>query len=94
MASIDDEDALTRALEGAQGAYLLWPPEMAAEDLITQKRALVESVAAGQGKLPTFLPPDLVVPMVATKDIGLVAAKATAPLAISRRCSRRSSASR
>ena len=32
--------------------------------------------AAAQGKLPTFLPPDLVVPMVATKDIGLAAAKA------------------
>ena len=32
--------------------------------------------AAAQGKLPTFLPPDLVTPMVATKDIGLVAAKA------------------
>ena len=31
---------------------------------------------AAQGKLPTFLPPDLVMPMVATKDIGLVAAKA------------------
>ena len=32
--------------------------------------------AAAQGQLPTFMPPDLVVPMVATKDIGLVAAKA------------------
>lgn len=32
--------------------------------------------AAAQGKLPTFLPPDLVVPMVSTKDIGLVAARA------------------
>lgn len=32
--------------------------------------------AAAQGHLPTFLPADLVVPMVATKDIGLVAAKA------------------
>jgi uncharacterized protein YbjT (DUF2867 family) len=32
--------------------------------------------AAAHGKLPTFLPPDLAIPMVATRDIGLVAAKA------------------
>lgn len=32
--------------------------------------------AAAQGQLPTFLPPDLVVPMVGTRDIGLTAAKA------------------
>lgn len=32
--------------------------------------------AAAGGKLPTFLPPDLAIPMVATKDIGLVAARA------------------
>ncbi len=31
--------------------------------------------AAAQAKLPTFLPPDPPIPMVATKDIGLLAAK-------------------
>ena len=29
-----------------------------------------------EGKLPTFLPPDLVIPTVGTRDIGLAAAKA------------------
>ncbi|MBX3214375.1 MAG: hypothetical protein KF850_20235 [Labilithrix sp.] len=34
------------------------------------------AAAAKGGKLPTFLPADLVIPMVATRDIGAVAAKA------------------
>lgn len=139
VASIDDEAGLTKALEGATGAYLLSPPDLGAKDFIAQRRASVETLAravenskvphvvllssagaqheagtgpirtlhfaeqrlaktpakttfvraasffdnwasvlgaAAQGKLPTFMPPDLVVPMVATKDIGLVAAKA------------------
>ena len=139
VASVDDEDALTKALEGATGAYLLSPPDMGSQDFIEEKRApsrrsrapssaarsrtssscrrsgaqheagtgTIRTVhfgeerlaktpakttfvraayfldnwasvlgAAAQGKLPTFLPPDLVVPMVSTKDIGLVAAKA------------------
>jgi uncharacterized protein YbjT (DUF2867 family) len=139
VASVDDEAALTKALEGATGAYFLSPPDMGATDFIAQRRASVETLAravekskvphvvllssagaqheagtgpirtvhfaeqrlaktpakttfvraayffenwasvlgaAAQGKLPTFIPPDLVVPMVATKDIGLVAAKA------------------
>jgi uncharacterized protein YbjT (DUF2867 family) len=139
VASVEDEDALTRALEGATGAYLLSPPDMGSQDFIGEKRVTVETIAraversrvshvvflssigaqheagtgpirtlhfgeqrlaktpakttfiraayfldnwasvlgaAAQGKLPTFLPPDLVVPMVSTKDIGLVAARA------------------
>lgn len=139
VASVDDEVALTKALEGATGAYLLSPPDMGASDFITQKRATADTIAraidasklphvvllssvgaqhdagtgvirtvhnaeerlaktsakttfiraayflenwasvlgaAAHGKLPTFLPPDLSIPMVATKDIGLVAAKA------------------
>lgn len=139
VASLDDEAALTKALEGASGAYFLSPPDMGASDFLEQKRAAAEAVAravdaskvghvvllssvgaqhergtgvirtvhfaeqrlartnakttfvraayflenwgsvlgaAAQGKLPTFLPPDLAIPMVATKDIGLVAAKA------------------
>jgi uncharacterized protein YbjT (DUF2867 family) len=139
VASVDDEEALTKALEGATAAYLLSPPDMGAQDFITQRRATIETIAraversklphvvflssagaqhesgtgpirtvhfgegrlartpakttfiraayfldnwasvlgaAAQGKLPTFLPPDLAVPMVSTKDIGLVAAKA------------------
>jgi uncharacterized protein YbjT (DUF2867 family) len=139
VASVDDEDALTKALEGATAAYLLSPPDMGATDFINERRATVETIAraversklpyvvflsstgaqhasgtgpvrtvhfaeerlaktaakttfiraayfldnwaavlgaVAHGKLPTFLPPDLVVPMVSTKDIGLVAAKA------------------
>ena len=139
IADVDDEAALTKALEGASGAYLLSPPDMGATDFIAQRRASAETIgravekskvphvvflsstgaqheagtgpirtvhfaeqrlaktpakttfvrasyffenwasvlgAAAQGQLPTFLPPDLVVPMVATKDIGLVVVKA------------------
>lgn len=139
IATVDDEAALTKAFEGATGAYLLSPPDMGATDFIAQRRASFETLAraveksklphvvllssvgaqheagtgpvrtlhfaeqrlaktpakttfvraayflenwasvlgaAAQGTLPTFLPPELVVPMVATKDIGLVAAKA------------------
>jgi uncharacterized protein YbjT (DUF2867 family) len=139
IATVDDEAALTKALEGATGAYLLSPPDMAATDFIAQRRASAETIAravekshvkhvvflssvgaqhdagtgpirtvayaeralaktpakttflrasyflenwagvlgaAAQGTLPTFVPPDLVFPMVTTKDIGLVAAKA------------------
>lgn len=139
VASVEDEDALTDALEGAAGAYLLSPPDAASTDFIATRRTTVDTIAraverskvqhvvflssvgaqkdsgtgpirsvrygeerlaktpakttfvraayfldnwasvlgaAAHGKLPTFLPPDLVVPMVSTKDIGLVAAKA------------------
>ena len=139
IATVDDEVALTKALEGATGAYFLSPPDMGATDFIAQRRASVDTLAraiessklphvvflsstgaqheagtgpirtvhyaeqrlaktsakttfvraayffenwasvlgaAAQGTLPTFVPGDLVLAMVATKDIGLVAAKA------------------
>jgi uncharacterized protein YbjT (DUF2867 family) len=139
LASVDDEEALTRAFEGATAAYILSPPDVASKDFIGERRATIESIAraverskvphvvflssvgaqheagtgpirtlhfgeerlaktpakttfiraayfldnwasvlsaAAHGKLPSFLPPDRVVPMVSTKDIGLVAAKA------------------
>ena len=139
IASVDDEAALTKAFEGATGAYVLSPPNLGATDFLAERRATADGIgraitnskvphvvflsstgaqheagtglirtaayfervlartpakttfiraayflenwasvlgAAAQGKLPTFLPPDLVTPMVATKDIGLVAAKA------------------
>lgn len=139
VASVEDEDALTKALLGATGAYLLSPPDAVSQDFIEARRVTLETIAraverskiphvvflssvgaqrdagtgpirnlhhgeerlaktpakttfvraayfldnwasvlgaAAHGKLPTFLPPDLVVPMVSTKDIGLVAAKA------------------
>jgi uncharacterized protein YbjT (DUF2867 family) len=139
IATVDDEPALTKALEGATAAYLLSPPDLGATDFIAQRRASVETIAravekskvphvvflssvgaqheagtgpirtlhfaeqrlaktpakttfiraasffenwaavlgaAAQGQLPTFLPADLPVPTVSTKDIGNVAAKA------------------
>ncbi|MBX3264600.1 MAG: NmrA family NAD(P)-binding protein [Labilithrix sp.] len=139
LASLDDSTALAAALEGAEGAYLLSPPSMGAEDFLAERRVTVDALAAaversrvphvvflssvgGQhpgatgpirtvhygerrlaetgakltfvraayflenwaavvaavkaGKLPTFIPADRVIPMVATRDIGAVAAKA------------------
>ena len=139
VTSVDDEDGLTKALEGAAGAYLLSPPDMASQDFIAQKRTSVDTIAraierskvghvvflssqgaqqpagtgvirtlhyaeerlakttakttfiraayfvenwasvlgaAAQGKLPTFIPPELTLAMVGTRDIALVAAKA------------------
>lgn len=139
VASLDDEAALTEALRGAAGAYLLSPPDLGSKNPIEDKRRLFEVLAsaidaakvphvvflssigaqhtkgtgmirtvqiaeerlaktsakltfvraayfldnwqavlgaAQHGKLPTFLPADLAIPMVATKDIGLVSAQA------------------
>lgn len=137
--SLQDEAALASALEGAEGAYLLVPPSMAAPDIVANNKKTVDAIAGaierskvrhvvflssvgGQheagtgpiktlhygeerlaktpakltfiraayflenwaavagatkgGKLPSFLPADLAIPMVATRDIGAVAAKA------------------
>lgn len=139
LPSLDDEAGLTRALSGAEGAYILSPPDMASTSFLADRRKTFDAVkraidasgvghvvflssigaqheggtgpirtvahgervlretrakltfvraayflenwgavlgATAQGKLPTFLPADLTVPMIATKDIGLVSAKA------------------
>jgi uncharacterized protein YbjT (DUF2867 family) len=139
IASVEDEAALAKALQGATGAYLLSPPDVRAKSFVAERHLVHEGIAravekskvphvvllssigaqhaggtgpiralhdaeqqlaktsakttfvraayflenwgavlgaTAHGKLPTFLPPDLSVPMVATKDIGLVAAKA------------------
>lgn len=139
IAALDDVEALAKALEGAEGAYLLSPPDLRSEKPLEEKRVLVDAIAkaidraklphvvflssigaqhatgtgmirtvhdaeerlartsakltfvraayfldnwaavlgaAAHGKLPTFLPADLRIPMVATKDIGRAAAQA------------------
>ncbi|MFO0676141.1 MAG: NmrA family NAD(P)-binding protein [Polyangiaceae bacterium] len=139
VADLDDAPALTRALEGARGAYLLVPPTPATPDLAAQQKKTVDALvsaaktakvphvvllssvaahlAAGTGPirglhvaeeelakanvpftavraayflenwasslgalpngvLPTFLAKDQAIPMVATADIGRVAAEA------------------
>jgi len=138
IAALDDAQALGKALAGAEGAYLLSPPDMGATDFLAQRKKTLDAIAeaidaakvphvvflssvgaqhadgtgiiksvhgaeqrlgrtsaktsfvraayflenwgavlgavTGAGHLPTFLPPDLRIPMVASKDIGLVAA--------------------
>jgi uncharacterized protein YbjT (DUF2867 family) len=139
VAALDDAKALTAALEGAQAAYLLSPPDLGGKDVIASRRALVDAIASAveasgiphvvflssvgaqhdegtgiirtvayaekrlsrtpakltfvraasflenfgpvagattQGVFPTFLPPDKVLPMVATRDIAETAAQA------------------
>ena len=45
VASVEDEDALTKALEGAAGAYLLSPPDAASTDFIAARRTTVDTIA-------------------------------------------------
>src|SRR3954468_5695495 len=45
VATVDDEAALTKALEGATGAYLLSPPDLGAKDFIAERRKTVDTLA-------------------------------------------------
>jgi uncharacterized protein YbjT (DUF2867 family) len=47
VADLADPSALSRALEGADGAYLLSPPNMAAKDFVADRQAFVEKLAEG-----------------------------------------------
>lgn len=138
VADLADVPALTAALRGAQGAYLLVPPRPTAAEPLADNRAVAAALAAAvaaarvphvvllssiaahqpdgtgpivsvhvaekllaevtqltavraayfmenwagalgmlaQGALPTFIPRGLVIPMVATRDIGKAAAAA------------------
>ncbi len=139
LASLDDEAGLASAFEGAEGAYVLSPPDVGAVDLIAERRKTAEAIANAaersriphivllsslgahlsgptgpirtvheteqrlaktsakltfvrpayflenwgavasavkEGTLPTFIASGHVMPMVATRDIGLVAGKA------------------
>ncbi len=138
VAALEDTAALTAALRGVAGAYLLVPPRLGAADPLADNRAVVASLAAAardaglphavllssvgaqhadgtgpirslhhaeqalaqvtaltalraayfmdnwvavlgavaQGMLPTFVPPGISFPMVATRDIGRSAAAA------------------
>jgi uncharacterized protein YbjT (DUF2867 family) len=138
IAELEDQAALTEALRGAKGAYLLVPPRQASEHPLEENRAVIASLVGAvtaaklphvvllssvgaqhaegtgpirsahqaevalaqvtsltavraayfmenwlpslgmlaQGLLPTFLPADFSLPMVATADIGRTAAAA------------------
>ena len=45
IASVDDGEALTRALSGVEGAYLLSPPDLASNDLIERGRLVGDAFA-------------------------------------------------
>ncbi len=140
VADLSDETAITRALTGATGAFLLLPPDPTSTDFLAERRKLADTlarasrvagvghiaflssigaqlesgtgpiacvaygeraferegvsatfiragyflenwlsmipVAQAQGVLPSFMPADLTVPMVATRDIALTAVRA------------------
>jgi uncharacterized protein YbjT (DUF2867 family) len=46
IASVEDVEALTRALAGVEGAYLLSPPDMASTDMIERGRVVGDAFAA------------------------------------------------
>lgn len=54
VADLADAGAMARALSGADGAYLLVPPQYAAEDLIAAQKPVAEALAAAirQSGLP------------------------------------------
>src|SRR6185503_17414307 len=45
VASLTDAAALTQALSGAQGAYLLLPPNYQTDDLLSAQRAITEAIS-------------------------------------------------
>jgi len=45
LGSLEDADALTRALSGAAGAYLLTPPNIHAVDFVEERHQLTHSIA-------------------------------------------------
>jgi uncharacterized protein YbjT (DUF2867 family) len=139
VASYEDRAAITKALTGAQGVYLLSPPNYAASAWLEEQRRVIDQaaqavkesgiahvvflssegaqlpegtgpilaerdaearlgavaknvtflrpayffenwapvlgVAKEQGLLPTFIPPDMKIPMISTQDIGRIAAE-------------------
>ncbi|UVT15216.1 MAG: NmrA family NAD(P)-binding protein [Nitrospira sp.] len=139
VASLDDVSALSKGLEGANGVYVMVPPNYGAEAWVTERRTRVERAAQAveqsgvdhivflssvgghitgatgpirtasygehvfgcsakrltilrpgyfmenwapvigaaktEGILPTFLAPEVKIPMISTKDIGRVAAE-------------------
>src|SRR6476469_5814609 len=85
LATIEDEASLTTAFRGAEGVFVLVPssfdptpgfPEARAIGVTLRAALAAGSPARAQGVIPTFRQPlDKPVPMVATADIGGVAAR-------------------
>jgi uncharacterized protein YbjT (DUF2867 family) len=80
-ASLDDEAALARAMSGADGAYVLLPPDPGTADFFGSRSRMTDAigvlpVAQREGILPSFLPADFTHAVVTTADIGRTAAQA------------------
>jgi len=52
VGSVSDARAVARALAGAEGAYLMLPPDTASPDLIAQNRGIVDNYVAGLANVP------------------------------------------
>lgn len=57
VADLADVGAMTKALTGAKGAYLLTPPNFATKDFLADRTALIESLgkAITNARLPAFV---------------------------------------
>ncbi len=52
VGSLSDIELVTRALEGAEGAYFMTPPDLRAKDLLGQNRRIAETYVAALGRAP------------------------------------------
>jgi uncharacterized protein YbjT (DUF2867 family) len=75
VASLDDAAALTRALQGVKGAYLLVPPDLAATDFMARGRHVLGAMseALGSARVPH---------VVFLSSIGAQHEKGTGPVAL------------
>ena len=74
VASIDDEAALTRALSGVKGAYVLLPPDAVTTDFFGSRARMVEAI--GRAAVKAGLPH-----LVLLSSIGAQIPKGTGPIA-------------
>lgn len=74
VASVDDEAALTRALSGVKGAYLLLPPDPASTDFVGSRAKMVDAI--GRAAVKAGVPH-----LVLLSSIGAQIPKGTGPIA-------------
>src|SRR5262245_19643993 len=74
VASVDDEAALTRALRGVKGAYVLLPPDPATNDFFGSRAQIVDAI--GRAAVKADVPH-----LVLLSSIGAQIPKGTGPIA-------------
>lgn len=74
VASVDDETALTRALSGVKGAYVLLPPDPASTDFVGSRAKMVDAI--GRAAVKAGVPH-----LVLLSSIGAQIPKGTGPIA-------------